>query len=303
MHYFLSRHAKLAALAIFACISLFVTDIIASESVMHMHFELNDTSVPMANVEINGKRQELMIDTGSQNALHLTKEFMGQLSGLEIDPEKERSTDLTGKVFLNDRFHIPQLTINGMMFKDIQGVSLTPWGMNLIGEDRLPSSMVIGLGLFKGKAVLIDYKSQRLSVADHPQSLSVDAADWIALPLRLTQEGIVVRVSQRMQGYNMVLDTGASVSVFWKNRIKPPFAGISCRVVMVEMENEGCMASEFQLGEIGAEGIKLNAVLMDGAFENVDMDGVIGNDFFERFAVLIDFPGQRLLIKENILPR
>ncbi|KEY60667.1 pepsin/retropepsin-like aspartic protease family protein [Serratia sp. DD3] len=299
MRSLLNKHITAITLALLSStISLVATETIASEEIMHMPFALDDASLPMANVDINGKRQTFMIDTGSRTALHLSKDVMAKLPGLTVAPEKERSTDLTGKVFLNDKFHIPQLSINGMIFKDVKGVSFTPRGMTLTRDSSLPNSMMIGLDLFKGKAVLIDYKNQRLSVADRAQSFGISMADgWISLPLRLTQEGIVVNVSQGSQSYNMVLDTGASVSVFWKARLKLPFASISCQTVIAEMDNEGCTASEFQLAEIGTENIKLNALLLDGTFEQMDTDGLIGNNFFKKFAVLIDFPAQRLLIK------
>jgi len=301
MHVLLDRHiTAMIVVLLFSAVSLAVN---ATEKVMHMPFQLDDTSLPVTQVDIDGKRQTFSIDTGSSIALHLSKDVMAQLSGLIIDPEKERTTDLTGKIFLNDRFHIPQLSINGMLFKDVKGVSLTPWGMVLIPNGHIPTSMVIGLDLFKGKAVLIDYKGQNLSVADDVQALNVNVSDgWLALPLQLTQEGIVVNVSQRLQRYNMVLDTGASVSVFWKDRLKSSFTRLSCQTVMLEMDNKGCEATEFKLDGLGTENIKLNAVLLDGAFEHMETDGLIGNNFFKNFVVLIDFPGQRLLIKDNRSP-
>ncbi|WP_434524897.1 aspartyl protease family protein [Photorhabdus asymbiotica] len=301
MHFSLSKHIKVTALVAFSSImSLFVTDSMASEKVMHINFQFDEFALPIANLEIDGKTQDLMIDTGSTIGLHLSKNLMSKISGLVIEPEKARSTDLTGKIFLNDKFNIPQLSINGMMFKNVTGVSLTPWGMKLIGDNNLPSSMVMGLDLFKGKVVLIDYKSRKLSVSDHLQELGVNVdKGWIKLPLRLTKEGIAVKVSQNFKSYNMVLDTGASVSMFWKERLKSPPVNISCQAVVKEMDNEGCVASTFQLDEMGVEGIKLNSVLVDGGFNQLDTDGLIGNNFFNKYAVLIDFPGKRLFIKEN----
>ncbi|KOY63127.1 hypothetical protein AM629_04240 [Photorhabdus heterorhabditis] len=301
MHFSLSKHIKVTAFVAFSSMmSLFVTDSVASEKVMHINFQFDEFSLPIANLEIDGKTQNLMIDTGSIIGLHLSKNLMSKISGLVIEPEKARSTDLTGKIFLNDKFNIPQLSINGMVFKDVTGVSLTPWGMTLMGDNHLPSSMVIGLDLFKEKVVLIDYKSRKLSVSDHLQALGVNVDEgWIKLPLRLTKEGIAVKVSQNFKSYNMVLDTGASVSIFWKERLKSPPANISCQAVVQEMDNEGCVASTFQLDEMGAKGIKLNSVLVDGEFNQLNTDGLIGNNFFNKYAILIDFSGKRLFIKEN----
>ncbi|OKP01119.1 aspartyl protease family protein [Xenorhabdus eapokensis] len=302
MLFSLNKHLTATVFIVFSSVTpLFVTDSMATEEIIHIDFQFDKFSTPVANLEIDGKKQNLMIDTGSSQGLHLTKEFMSEISGLVIDSEKVRSTDITGKVFFNDKFHIPQLSINGMIFKDITGVSLTPWGVTLLSQDKkLPTSMVMGLGLFKDKVVLIDYKNQKLSFSDHLQALNVNVTDgWSELPLRLTQEGIVVKVSQNNKNYNMILDTGASVSAFWKERLKSPPVHVSCQEVVKGMDNEECVASAFQFDEEVAQEIKLDALLVDGDFNHLNADGLIGNNFFNQYAVLIDFPGKRLFIKDN----
>ncbi len=65
----------------------------------------------------------------------------------------------------------------------------------------------------------------------------------------------------------------------------------------IDGDIDDCVASAFQLGEMGTEGIKLNAILLDGAFKQMEADGLIGNNFLAKFAVVIDFPAQRLLVK------
>ncbi|MEQ1974708.1 hypothetical protein [Xenorhabdus sp. SGI240] len=302
MLFSLNKHLTAIILIVFSSVTPgFVTDSMAAEEVIHIDFQFDEFSIPIANLEIDGKKQNLMFDTGSSRGFHLTKEFMSEIPGLEIDPEKARSTDVTGKVYFNDQFNIPKLSINGMIFKDITGVSLKPWGVTLLGkEKKLPTSMVIGLGLFEDKVILIDYKKQRLSVSDHLQALSVNISDgWNELPLRLTQEGIAVKVSQNAKSYNMILDTGASASVFWRTRLQSPPVILPCGALREDLANEECTVSAFQLDEAGANAIKLNSLLVDGEFNQLNADGLIGNNFFNQYAVLIDFPGKRLFIKNN----
>ncbi|PHM60114.1 aspartyl protease family protein [Xenorhabdus ishibashii] len=302
MLFSLNKHLMATVFIVFSSVtSLLVTDSMAAEEVIHIDFQFDKFSLPVANLEIDGKKQKLMLDTGASQALHLTKEFMSEISGLVIGPEKVRSTDITGKVFFNDKFHIPQLSINGMIFKDITGVSLTPWGVTLLGQEKkLPTSMVMGLNLFKDKVVLIDYKNQQLSVSDHLPALDVNVADgWSELPLRLTREGIVVKVSQNAKSYNMILDTGASASIFWQQRLQSPPIILPCGALRKELSKEECVVSTFQLDEKDAKKIKLNSLLVDGDFNHLNADGLIGNNFFNQYAILIDFPGKRLFIKDN----
>ncbi|HDL7734027.1 TPA: hypothetical protein PXR55_002995 [Yersinia enterocolitica] len=274
---------------------------IMPEKVMHMPFVWDDTATPIVRIEINGIWENFMIDTEALIALHLFSDVMARLPGLISEPGKHRTTDLTGKVFLNEKFSIPKLLINGMEFKNVEGISVnTPQGMVFSPDSIPPHSMMIGLNLFKGKAVLINYQKKRVSVADNTQALGINMADgWISLPLRLTPEGVEIKVVKNYKEYNMLLDTGATVSVFFKERLKSPFVNLSCQTVMKEMDHEGCEASDFQLNEIGATEIGFNAVLLDGAFNQVDTDGLIGNNFLNEFALLIDFPGQKIHIKKS----
>ncbi len=273
---------------------------IMPEKVMHMPFVWDDTATPIVRIEINGIWENFMIDTGALIALHLFSDVMARLPGLIPEPGKHRTTDLTGKVFVNEKFSIPKLLINGMEFKNVEGISVnTPQGMVFSPDSIPPHSMMIGLNLFKGKAVLINYQKKRVSVADNTQALGINMADgWISLPLRLTSEGLEIKVVKNSKEYNMLLDTGATVSVFFKERLKSPAVSLSCQTVMKEMDHKGCVASDFQLNEIGATEIGFNAVLLDGQFNQMDTDGLIGNNFLNEFALAIDFPGQKIHIKK-----
>ncbi|WP_237387824.1 retropepsin-like domain-containing protein [Xenorhabdus sp. Sc-CR9] len=307
MYFSLNKHFNAVIFIVFSSvISLFVPASMASEEVMHIHFQLDKYTQPIANLKIDGKDEKFLIDIGSPDALHLSEKMMSEIPGLVIAPEKARSTNTIGQVFLKDKFNIPQLSINGMIFKDISGVSFTPWAVNLSQDGNHQTdnsslaSMVIGLDLFKGKAVLIDYKGQRLSVSDHLQGLGVNVSDgWIKLPLRDTQEGLAVKVSHNANSYNMILDTGASSSFFWKERLKSSPVNLSCKVMFKHADNDECEVSAFQFDEEGARGVKLNAVLFDGKSVQLNADGLIGNNFFSEYAVLIDFSGKKLFIKHN----
>ncbi|MDX7988666.1 hypothetical protein FE392_15230 [Xenorhabdus sp. 12] len=278
---------------------------------MHMDFKLDKkTSLPITTIDIDGKQQEFMIDTGSSSGFHLSKAFMSKISGLVIDAEKERSTDITGKTFFNEKFSIPQISINGMIFKNIFGVSLTPWGASMTISDgintqpgvegNLPENMVIGLGLFKEKVVLIDYKTQKLSVADHLQAFEINTTDgWVELPLNLSKEGIAVKVSQNAKHYNMVLDTGASISFFMKERLSGDAKHLSCQIVYDALTNKECVASVFKLDGAGDNDLTINAILMGGEFKQLNFDGLIGYNFIKDHAILIDFLGKKLFIKSN----
>ncbi|PHM30338.1 hypothetical protein [Xenorhabdus innexi] len=72
MLFALNKNIRVTAfIACSSLASLFVTNAIASEKIMHMHVQLDKYSQPVASIEINGKKQNFLLDTGSSDALHL----------------------------------------------------------------------------------------------------------------------------------------------------------------------------------------------------------------------------------------
>ncbi len=85
MHFILNKMITVTAMVIFCSFtSLFSMDSLASEKVMHMHFHLDESYLPLTNIEIDGKKQEFIIDTGSNTALHLSKELMAKIAFLSM---------------------------------------------------------------------------------------------------------------------------------------------------------------------------------------------------------------------------
>lgn len=114
---------------------------------------------------------------------------------------------------------------------------------------------------------------------------------WILLLLWLILEGVEIKVVKNYKEYNMFLDIGVIVFVFFKEWFKFFFVNLFCQIVMKEMDYEGCEVLDFQFNEIGVIEIGFNVVLLDGVFNQMDIDGLIGNNFFNEFVLVIDFSG------------
>ncbi|PHI31565.1 pepsin/retropepsin-like aspartic protease family protein [Budvicia aquatica] len=273
-----------------------------SEKIMVIPFSLDlDYSTPMAVLEMNGLRARFMIDTGSVTALHLNEVFMSQISGLVMDEGKERSTDATGEIFYNHRFHFPSLTVNGMTFKNIHGVSLTPWGLTLGESTNRPNTMVIGLNLFHDKVIRLDYHQRRVIVGESLESIGVKPSEeWVSLPLLMTADGIIVTLSIGGNDYAFILDTGASISVFWKDHLKSLLWREQCNILgdkATEDELNAADCVSLTLNDTGAKKVKTPVLLLNGNFSHLPFDGLLGTTFLDEYETVIDYPKQRLLIR------
>ncbi|MDI9222682.1 aspartyl protease family protein [Pantoea sp. EA-12] len=270
-----------------------------AEAVITLPFNLDESALPIVKVNINGQEGEFMVDSGSQSAFHFTQAYMRHMPNLKRLKEKARTTDLTGKVFLNDKFKFHHVYVNGMSFENVEGVSLTPWGLTLLPDGKRPEHMVIGLGLFKQKVLMMDYPQQTFTVANQFSELNIINDEWLSLPLTVSDEGIIIDVTHNNENYKMMLDTGATVSLLWKERINETSNTIDCQRVMAEMDNNNCEATQVHIKDTAPGKFNVNVLVLEGDFQHMKADGLLGTNFLQNHAVLIDFPNNQLMIRST----
>ena len=274
-----------------------LSTISSAQAIIEIPFTLDESAVPIATLNINGQDGEFMLDTGSQYAFHFTQQFMRQVPWLKRQKEKSRSTDLTGEVYINDRFMFHHVSVNGMSFENAEGVSLAPWGLTLMPDGKRPEHMVIGLGLFQQKALMIDYPRSLFSVAHQLSEFNIDANQWLSLPLTVGHEGIVIEVMNNDNTYKMVLDTGATISMMWKKRVNGLTNNIACVSVMDELDNDRCEAIRLHIKNTTPGDFNVDAILLEGGYTHMETDGLVGQNFLQQHIVIIDFPNNQMLLR------
>lgn len=269
----------------------------SAQAIIEIPFTLDESAVPIATLNINGQDGEFMLDTGSPYAFHFTQQFMRQVPWLKRLKEKARSTDLTGEVYMNDRFMFHHVSVNGMSFENAEGVSLAPWGLTLMPDGQRPQHMMIGLGLFQQKALMIDYQRSLFSVARQITEFNIDANQWLSLPLAISHEGIVIEVMNNDKTYKMVLDTGATISMMWKQRVNESPNNMTCVEVMAELDNDRCEAIQLHIKNATPGDFNVDAILLEGDFTHMETDGLVGQNFLQQHIVIIDFPNNQMLLR------
>ncbi|TWI62228.1 hypothetical protein IP91_04337 [Pseudoduganella lurida] len=236
-----------------------------------------ENGIPVAQLSIAGGTHPFTLDIGSSRTVHLTRDVMDTIPGLQLTGRKLKSLDLTGRIAEQDEFTIPDLVINGISFGAVTGVAFEPWGLHTGPGAAQPRHSVIGLGLFAQQPFVYDFAGAKLRFGA-PLALGTG---WRELPYEKVHEGIVVRLGNERASYRMVFDTAANVSV-----VKP--ASVQSRRDRTHRcdflgPGKPCKYVAMSL----AGGPVLTPLLLPMP-ERFEPDGLAGADFFQHYAVYVD---------------
>ncbi|MEB7884514.1 pepsin/retropepsin-like aspartic protease family protein [Serratia fonticola] len=264
-------------------------------------------NMPHIELNLNGTPQLFMLDTGSRESLHISQAMMASIPNLALTGKKQRSTDLAGNLFENNQFVIKEISINGMIFKDIYGVELQPWGLSFtFGEKEndkdtdpkpKPEVPVIGLDFFHDHIVTIDYANKVLIVDDNQdKKVSIKTEGMHKFPFILSEEGVLISINDGVKDYVMGIDTGASTTVIRSSVLSPKTAREPCSKMNPEWPSEDCTVIALQMPSLKLKE-PIYAVVLEEDAGNFENAGLLGTNFLERFLVTMDMKNKALLLK------
>lgn len=269
----------------------------------HVKFDLNfdDYKIPHADFIIDGYSTKFSIDTGSALGFHLKEDEMKHIKNLKKTREY-RSTDASGRIQKNSEYIAKTINLNGLMLSDVIVTPFKPWGMVLSGGGELPDSSVIGLDAFKNKIITLDYRAKSMTIANNASYAGL-LKKFGEYDFNLTRDGLMFEVEQPDIKYHFMLDTGATTSFIWKERLKKHDED-TCLVVDHDMDNiiddEDCKATEMTLMSKQGQEIKFGAVITSGNFKHLDkIDGFIGNNLIKKRVLIIDFQNKKFFISKD----
>lgn len=282
-----------AALAIFS-----VSSSANVGSFVTLKLSFDQYSIPHTIFIINGNPVYAMIDTGSAVGFHLHESQLNKIKGLK-KARTYRSTDGSGKIRENIEYLTDSLDVNGLQLKNVTVTPFKQWGMTLFGKHEARETPVAGLGAFKDKQILLDYASNSLTISDDLRYHSLIKKNFKEFPLQITSDGMAFEVEQSGHKYHLILDTGATVSLVWNERLKS-YKPASCLMVDPEMDNKGCEATMFAMKSNNGTSEHFGAVVVAGEFKHMgNIDGLIGNNFLKNRKVLIDFKNNKVFISND----
>ena len=256
----------------------------------------NKYNLPLIMINYQGEKIQMILDTGSNIALHLPMDLINKIPNKMENSEKIRSTDLSGSVTELRSFIIDKLVLNSFTFNKVQVVEYKDWGL-YISSDQTNNSEntnedkpVIGLGLFDDYVLTINYPESNITISNDISTYL--NPNWIAIPFDLNDEGLVVKLSDGIKNYRMVLDTGATVSIIKEESLSPFTSKLTVpennfRYISLEMKG---IASD-----------KVKAIIIDSLPDEFQSDGLLGTDFFSKNRVKIDFRNKKMWIQPVVI--
>ena len=253
-------------------------------------------NLPLIMINYQGEKIQMILDTGSNIALHLPMDLINKIPNKIENSEKIRSVDLLGNITEIKSFVIDRLSLNSFVFNNVKVAEYKKWGL-IISSDQTNKSentnedkYVIGLGLFDGYVLTINYPESNITISNDISTYL--NPNWIAIPFDLNDEGLVVKLSDGVKNYRMVLDTGATVSIIKEESLSPFTSKLTVpennfRYISLEMKG---IASD-----------KVKAIIIDSLPDEFQSDGLLGTDFFSKNRVKIDFRNKKMWIQPVVI--
>lgn len=291
--------------AIVICFSIFFFSRTGKSVTLKMSFD--DCSLynnvecytPRATFIINGEPIYAMIDTGSSSGFHLHEYQLKKMKDLKKG-RPYRTVDGAGKIHEGIEYVLDSVDVNGIKLKNITVTPFKPWGLNVFGGVELPNISVAGLGVFKDKQIMIDYLSNTLTILDNINHQLAITKNFEEFFFQKSADGLSFDVEHSGYKYRMILDTGSTSSIIWKERLKS-YEPANCLIVDPKMDNKGCEATMLTIKSKNGNSKYFGAVIVPGNFKHMgNIDGVIGNNFLRDKKIFIDFKKNNVFIYDNL---
>ncbi|MCS5707956.1 aspartyl protease family protein [Candidatus Berkiella cookevillensis] len=248
--------------------------------------------IPLITGQIEEKEIKLLFDTGSNAPLILNDKILQNLNTVTKTGRTRKSIDSSGKITSTDEVIIPKLTLSSMTIPCINTYSYQPWGLkfspdkttNTKEEGLIADNFheqqdgIIGINLFSNKKIIIDYSNQRIIIFDHDAIPSpYNKKKWQKMSYQSSSESLVISGKiNNLKAATFLLDTGATASI-----LKPTILGnIDQNLVSLNFNN-------FKLEDHFFHNIE---------FQEPQVDGILGYNFFNTTLVLIDLVNQNIFL-------
>ena len=250
-------------------------------------------NLPLIMMDFQGEQIAMTLDTGSKIALHLPMDLINKIPNKTENSEKIRSIDLSGGVTELKSFIVNKLELNSFTFNKVQVVEYKDWGLVISSDPTIDDSEdtdedkpVIGLGLFDGYVLTINYPESNLTLSD---DTSTDLnPNWVAIPFDLNDEGLVVTLSDGIKNYKMVLDTGATVSLIKEQSLSP-------ESIKISDPEDNFKSISLDVNNVANDSVL--PIIIDSFPNEFQADGLLGADFLSKNRVKIDFKNKQMWIQ------
>lgn len=277
---------------------------------------LTSTGIPYLQVAVEGKMTTVKVDLGYSGCISLPSEFLDQID--EKSFIKCRLTcGLGGKKYESNVYEVPKIEIGGMTFFQTQAeevnLEFEADSILLQKEKKISTSPLGRLGwyLFYNFNVLLDCQHSTLAFCDSLDTLQKQGypvESFVEAPLILDRDCIEFEAMTQTGPLRCLIDTGAT----WNILNKDLEAGRNDHMIFnfdnvdqhyaLNPENKNLMlfdpkdTCELSFFKIG--GKEFGPVTFNRVKAPLEIEAIIGMEFFESTLVFIDFSNRKIYFFE-----
>ena len=261
----------------------------------------NGYNLPSVTMDLQGEKTQFIFDTGSKSALHLPMALINKIPNKTENAEKMKLNDLTGDIKEVRSFIVDKLKLGSFIFNNVPVLEYKNWGL-FIPIDLTKSNhekkgtdaekSVIGLGLFKDYVLTINYPENKITISDDIKGSDDLNKNWFSIPFHLNNYGLVINLFDGLKNYEMILDTGAAVSII-KEKSLSPFS----KKLTIPKYNFRYTALEMA----DLDSVKVEAIIINSLPDVFEPDGILGSNFFLENIVKIDFKNKQMWIQPAVI--
>jgi len=276
---------------------LFSTNVFSHENKcnsIEVPITFDQYGLPTIELIINGQSNFVLLDLGSTAGIHLPISDVTSISGVKYTGETSKSANISGEIFSAKEFVIPMLAIECMSFENITGYELNPWATSI--GDKLEGmeddqQIVIGQGFFADKTIVINYANKKLIIRNKTGTVASKNNNKLKSYV-LSDEGITIQMSSSIADYQMVLDTGATSSIFSVNKVNIKEPLTDC-----DFNLGPDVKCELFTSKVNIAGYSfVSNILLYPIDPRFTKDGLLGSDFFNKFIVELDFSNKNIAL-------
>ena len=255
-------------------------------------FFLPCTDTPLIHAEIEGRIVCLKVDLGASCDLMLKERILEKVQDKEFQG-LSKAFDSAGTSYNDAQYLLPKIKIGNLNIQDAfageenlqfltKGSKLGYWKQKWIDQQLFLIDGRIGCGILSHVHCYFDLPHQALYLAKSLEQIRKCYAsdEFIEVPFELQNGLIFLTASTDFGVKRFLLDTGASVSIVRKST----FPGVKNDWIKSKLVLKGFDFGqwEFFLYEIT---------------ERLQIDGVLGIDFFKKYGVHLDFEHSKAYIQ------
>ena len=176
----------------------------------------------------------------------------------------------------------------------------------------LPLAGLIGMDLFEGRDIMIDYARRQVFVSDQDCCGKADLSNFVPLPLVKNDHVLIVKMSYRGTELLFGIDTGSRSNIISKSAADKVFPEDYRRLDAIkligadqrETMTEEWLISAFRASDIDMDPIAFVIQDMDPIrkVQDISMDGILGHEFFQESQIMISGDRKYIYVKSSSIP-